>query len=197
MGTDRVNSKGPESNSDPPDGASAAPAKKRSFWRGLFKYWLLVLILTLATALQLAAVAYHRLHERAEPPRPSPEVALGTFHFEADKAEHGRTTRADFSLGVLLPDSADPTVHDRLADHKFRVQQDVEELLRKAHGGDFDDPTLQELKRQLVEQINQTLGSRAVSEVILTDVKLQRELPAKAPLGATAESGSPRENPAP
>ena len=197
MGTERANLKGPESESDPPAGASAAAAGKRSLWHGLAKYWLLMLILTLATALQGAGIVYHRLHERPDSPRPSPEVTLGAFHFEADKAEHGRTTRADFSLCVLLPDSADPTTYARLTAHKFRVQQDVEELLRKAHGGDFDDPTLQELKRQLLEQINQTVGSRAVSEVILTDVRLQRESQPKAPLGATAESGSPCETPAP
>ena len=68
----------------------------------------------------------------------------------------------------------DPLVKQRLAGRKYHVQQEVEELLRKAHSGDFEDPGLQELKRQLLEQINQALNLRAVAEIIITDLKLNR-----------------------
>ena len=113
---------------------------------------------------------------RQQAPSPS-EIDLGTFRFETERAEGGQTLHADFSLHVALQEAAERVARQKLSARKFRVQQDVEELLRKAHAGDFDDPALQELKRQLLEQIDQTLGLRAVSEVIITGLKLQREGP--------------------
>ncbi|MEX0866374.1 MAG: hypothetical protein WD030_03380, partial [Pirellulales bacterium] len=62
----------------------------------------------------------------------------------------------------------------RLEMHQYRVQQNVEELLRQAHGGDFSDPTLAELKRQMQEKINDTIAVRGISDVIITDLRLQR-----------------------
>ena len=188
MGTERASSKGPEATSDQTNETSDNPARGGTFWRTLGRNWLLIVIVMFTIAIQGATFAYHRLHERTESPRTSPEVPLGAFRFEADKVEGGRTTRADFSLAIALPETMEQAARDRLFTHKFRVQQDVEELLRKAHSGDFDDPTLQELKRQLLEQVNQTLGMRVASDVILTDLKLQREPAPKAPLTDTAKS---------
>jgi len=70
---------------------------------------------------------------------------------------------------------------------RFRVQQNVEELLRRAHGGDFDDPGLGELKRQLQERINERSG-RAIAEVIVTDLKLQHNGQDAGLVTGTAES---------
>ena len=124
-------------------------------------------------ALHGATFVYLRLQQRTEPP-PGPEVGLGAFHFEADRAEGGRIAQADFSLHVALLEPPDPAARCRLIAHTRHVQQAVEELLRKAHGGDFDDPGVHDLKRQLLEQINQALGTRTISEVMVTDLKLQR-----------------------
>lgn len=196
MGTERTSSKGPEETSDQASETST-PVSGSGFWRTLGRNWLLIVVVMFTIAIQATTFAYHRLHERTEPPRISPEVPLGAFRFEADKVEGGRTTRADFSLAIALPETMEQAARDRLFTHKFRVQQDVEELLRKAHSGDFDDPTLQELKRQLLEQVNQTLGMRVASDIILTDLKLQREPAPKAPVTDTAKSVPWREKPAP
>lgn len=192
MATDRGNSKTADSATGQDDnGSQSTPAGGgcKSFFA---KNWLLLVFMVLISLIQGGAVAYHRAHLPTffEPASTaSPEVALGAFHFEADKSEGGHATRADFSLYVTLVEPGERAARQRLAEHKFRVQQAVEELLRKAHGGDFDDPSLQDLKRQLHEQINQTVGMRAISDVILTDVKLVRNgSGAKAPIASTAES---------
>ena len=84
-----------------------------------------------------------------------------------------------------------------MAARKYHIQQDVEELLRKAHSGDFDDPGLTDLKRQLREQISQDIGVRAVSEIIVTDLKLSRSGPQglalahAGPLPVGEDSSSP------
>ncbi len=59
-------------------------------------------------------------------------------------------------------------------------------MLRKAHDGDFDDPSLRELKRQMQEQINQTLGMRAIAAVIMADLKLQGVRAAEPPMVTAA-----------
>ena len=70
-----------------------------------------------------------------------------------------------------------------------------EELLRRAHGGDFEDPGLQELKRQLQERINQALGIRAVADVIVTDLRLRRS-PRTGPSAASTAQSAPLDRPA-
>ena len=46
--------------------------------------------------------------------------------------------------------------------------------MRRAHGGDFEDPLLAGLKQKLQEHINQTLGIRVIDDVIITELKLER-----------------------
>jgi hypothetical protein len=82
-------------------------------------------------------------------------------------------------IGLLKVD--DRVARAKLAANKFRVQQDIEELLRQAGGEDFVDPLLTELKRQLQEQINATIGMRAIAQVIITDLSIDRA--AQQPLG--------------
>ncbi len=184
----------------PDDGESTSPtqtptASKTPLWaRFLTGKWLLIVV-GVSIVLHLAGLAYFRLCQHTEPP-PSAEIALGVFHFEADKSEGGGIGKADFSLHVALLEPVDPAARQRLAARKYHIQQDVEELLRKAHSGDFDDPGLTDLKRQLHEQINQAIGLRAVSEVIVTDLKLSRSQQSLAlahagPLPLGEESSTP------
>jgi flagellar basal body-associated protein FliL len=151
--------------------APAAPAKVAFYARFLTAKWLLIVV-GVSVVLHVAGLAYVRVRLHAEPPAAG-EIGLGTFHFEGDRNEGGSVCKADFALHISLLEPLDPAAQQRLAARKYHVQQDVEELLRKAHSGDFEDPGLSDLKRQVHEQINQTLGLRAVSEVIITDLKLQ------------------------
>jgi flagellar basal body-associated protein FliL len=167
--------KGPKASAEEqPEGAApSAPAAKAGFFSRIFtRKWLLVL-LGMSVTLNAASFAYYRLRQRPEQAPPG-ELGLGNFHFEADKSEGGRIAKADFSLHVALLEPVDPLAKQRLATRKYHIQQDVEELLRKAHSGDFEDPGLQEMKRQLLEQINQTIGLRTVAEIIITDLRLRR-----------------------
>ena len=59
-----------------------------------------------------------------------------------------------------------------MASHKYRVQGEIETLLRQAHRGDFDDPTLTELKQTIREQVNSVVGNRVVSDVIIANLKI-------------------------
>lgn len=76
-----------------------------------------------------------------------PEIPLGTFRYVAGPSKLGQTdeptvTSAEFSLYVTLADSAADGGVELIAARRFRVQQAVEQLLRQAHSGDFQDPSL-------------------------------------------------------
>jgi len=109
---------------------------------------------------------------KAEPP-PSPEIALGDFRCQTDCSQGGPALAATFSLHVVLLPHTDADARKRLATHKLRVRQDIEQLLRRAHRADFEDPDLAGLKRQIQAQVNQTLGLRSIAEVIVTDLRFQ------------------------
>jgi flagellar basal body-associated protein FliL len=159
--------------------AATAEAKKPgkvAWWRRfLTRKWLVILVVA-SIVVHGTGFAYFRLADRSPPVTTSPEVSLGLFRFEAGQNEIGRITRADFSLHIALLEQVDRAARGRLEAYRFRVQQGVEQLLRRAHGGDFEDPSLGELKRQLQEQINETLGMRAIADVIITDLKLQHSV---------------------
>lgn len=152
---------------------SQAPTGGPVSWRRLLTgKWIVVLVVA-SLIIHGIGFAYSRLAHRGAPPAGSPEVTLGAFRFEADQGEAGPVAGAEFSLHIALLEQVDRAARSRLEAHRFRVQQGVEELLRQAHGGDFDDPNLGELKRRLQEQINEILGMRAIADVIITDLKLQ------------------------
>ena len=161
---------------------------KVAWWRRLLtRKWLAILVLASLVAHGIG-FAYFRFTERRPPAITSPEVGLGTFRFEADDKQASRITNAEFSLHIALLEHVDGAARQRLDAYRFRVQQDVEELLRRAHGGDFDDPGLGELKRQLQERINETLGMRAIAEVIVTNLKLRHNNQDVGLVTGTAES---------
>jgi len=103
------------------------------------------------------------------------EISLGAFAFEANPAEQSMVAAAEFQLYIALIDDMGPQARQTLTQRQYRVKQNVEELLRQAHGGDFADPALGELKRQLQERINETLVMRAIADVIITDLRISRK----------------------
>ena len=104
----------------------------------------------------------------------TPEVQLGQFGFVSSQAQSNQVVRAEFAVHVALSEEVEQEGRERISQRKFRLQQDVEELLRGAHSGDFDDPLLRGLKQKLKERIDKTLGLRAVAYVIITSLKIER-----------------------
>jgi len=150
---------------------SKSPGRLAFLTRLLSLKWISIIV-GVTILIQGAVFACYQFSKGSSSIVPSREVSLGDFRFEAGREESGRITKAEFNLHIALLEHVDRDARARLGARKFRVQQDVEELLRKAHGGDFDDPNLGELKRQLQEQINDTLGLRAIADVIITDLQL-------------------------
>jgi flagellar basal body-associated protein FliL len=150
-----------------------------------FKRFLTVKVLVILVVVSLVAhgVGFawsHLLAGRDPSPEERTEISLGSYRFNADPSERGNVDAAEFSLYIALIEEVDRPSRQALARRQNRVKQDVEELLRQAHGGDFEDPSLGELKRQLQERINETLGLRAIADVIITDLEIHhKDRPAK------------------
>ena len=133
--------------------------------------WICVLVGTTVVAHGLLIVVHALTGSSTE--STEGEVSLGQFDFMNTVDQHDSVVKADFQLHVRLLDGIDKAARKLLSDRKYRVQQDVEELLRRAHGADFEDPSLSELKRQLQETVNQSLELRAVDEVIITELAIE------------------------
>ena len=154
-----------------PDSAPKRWLKRLSLKRFLTPRWLFAIIVV-SVAAHGAVFGFCRA-SRAIETENSLEITLGQFQFTADKSEESPVAKAGFRLHISLLKDIDAIARRRLEARRFTVQQNIEELLRQAHGGDFADPTLIELKRQLQEKINDTLSLRAIGEVIITDLSVE------------------------
>jgi hypothetical protein len=146
----------------------------RSFWSRLFSTQTLVLttaVLVIFHSVLLLLAGVDRFVNRN---REAMEVELGTYRYDSPTAGLPGSLELEFDLHVSLLEKCDRLGRHLLHNHKHRVRQSVEELLRKARDEDFHDPAFTDLKRQIQEGVNATLGERVVAEVILTNVAVQR-----------------------
>jgi flagellar basal body-associated protein FliL len=169
MSNDRKSSERSEKTESP----AAAPGRMQAYVAWLRQNWLISAILTLLIlhGVGLAVMFFRSPHAAG---RAGHEVSLGEFRFVGDHVPGSRLNEAKFKLHISLLSNVDSLGRWLLQTNRYRVQQDIEELLRKAHAGDFEDPSLADLKRQLQETINKTLGNRVIDEVIITDLLLDR-----------------------
>ena len=165
--------------SEPPQTAPAevsadAPGPR---WRSVLRqmatvHWIVLLIVLSVIVHGIGFVCY-RIGARGKGAVGEPEISLGEFQYRAAPGEHSPLTDATFDLYITLLDAPNLKAREQLAARRYRVEQDIEQLLRRAHAGDFDDPNVAELKRQIQEQINESLGMRVVADVIVTNLKLR------------------------
>lgn len=147
-----------------------------------------IVLLVLWTLLDVLGLAFFKVQNSPVEEVPSPEIALGDYQFRSDAGPRGAASAARFSLHVAFTPQMEHAAREQLALRKHRLQQDVEELLRRAQGTDFEDPRLRELKRQVQEQINETLGMRAVADVIITGLAIEPGDSARKPNAGTLSS---------
>ncbi|MEK6248314.1 MAG: flagellar basal body-associated FliL family protein, partial [Planctomycetales bacterium] len=162
---------------------------KLAFLKRLFSYRILAFFLLATVIFQGTLFGYYQFGGNSSGLGGTAEVSLGTFHFSSNETEEGRVSYAKFDIYIALLGQVDAVARQQLATRQFRLQQDIEELLRRTQSGDFDDPNLGELKRQLQERINTTLKIRAIDDVIITNltVKLNGQS-ADTPMTETPES---------
>ena len=136
------------------------------------------------TLLNALGFAYFKAQGRPVVELSSPEILLGDYKVRAGPCPPAPAIVVRFSLHIAFTPQLDQQGRARLAARKHRVEQDIEELLRRARRVDFDDPRLREIKRQIQEQVDETLGMQAVADVIITGLVVeQADRPAAKPAG--------------
>ena len=191
LGTKTMSGKPSKPETDSEAAAEAASPAKVSLWRRLFtKRWFAVLLVLSVVVHGLMLVCWPAA-VRSKLKTPS-EVELGEFRFH-NSEQKSRLATVQFKLHVSLLMGTESIGGSRLVEKKFLVQQGIEELLRQAHAGDFEDPTLSELKRQIQEKINEAVELRTVEEVIITQLETEERPPgpraAVTSFEAAAEAG--------
>ena len=177
----------PEIEKDsPPDADQPKRRRMAVFLEKLSTRKWLAIILGVSVVVHAIGFGFYKFRTKAPTVASGTEFSLGDFQFTSSLG--GQVAGARFSLHVALLEEVNQAARTQLASHAFRVQQDIEELLRCAHSEDFDDPVLAELKLQLQERINKTLGIRAIAEVIITDLEMDRAGEESATITETAES---------
>lgn len=176
------------------DAPAEAPAKPTRRLR-LLSIRALVILVVASVVIHGVGLTWYYFAQVRNGADDGKEIALGPYSYSADPVERSPIVSATFSLHIALIDDLARPARQALAQRQFRVKQDVEELLRQAHGGDFADPALGELKRRLQERINETLGIRAIADVIITDLEIDRKTPEANTPGETASAGVWRAGP--
>ena len=161
----------------PEEAAQSTPTSGTTKSKTSVSSYALPIALIVSILANLAGVFYFRSLAFQSRPVAAQEIPLGKYRFVAEEHEPGQVTEADFNLYIELVRQAEKPARRLLEARRQKVRQNVEELLRTAHGGDFNDPALKELKNQLQKRINETLEIRAVSDVIVTELELQRAEP--------------------
>ncbi|MHB8898609.1 MAG: hypothetical protein ACYC6Y_07670 [Thermoguttaceae bacterium] len=130
--------------------------------------------LAVSVLANLAGVFYFRTLAAADRPLAPQEIPLGDYRFVAEDCGPGQIQQAQFALHVELIRQSERAARGLIEARRQKLRQNLEELLRTAHSADFSDPALRELKGQFLKRINETLEIRAVAEIIVTDLKLER-----------------------
>ncbi len=154
--------------------------------------WVVVVVVA-SVAIHAGFVVYS--HWPAAPAaRPATEIPLGKYCFAMTSAAGSPLPKAEFSLYVTILSGLEEMGREKIDTHRFRIQQGVEQLLRKVHPGDFDDPTLGDLKNQLREVVDAAMQLRAVGDVVITDLRVTGGSPpaAGSPSSKTAHGAAPQ-----
>jgi len=153
--------------------AEATPARS-SRWGRLLTWRGVLCLIACGVMLQAAGLYLFVFRQPAAPADlaepETPEVTLGSFQYVDFRAGETHTPLVAFQLHIeFLPD-ADSKGRAQLARRRFKVRQGIEQLLRQVRADQFDDPMLADLKNQIHESINRSLGLRVVDEVMITDL---------------------------
>lgn len=102
------------------------------------------------------------------------EESLGSFEFKNPLTDGVVIKRAEFNVHVSLLEGMEMKARILLKSRALKIEQEIEQLLRRAKQADFEDPILAELKRQVQEIINGILGARVIEEILITDLILHK-----------------------
>jgi hypothetical protein len=176
----------PQQSIDSREAASLGSAGSRLVtWRRL------VAGLAILLLIDAAVIYWLRMRTRDETPVIAGEIAFGSFEFTRSSGEN-RVYRGQFDLFIRLSDRLDAREQKQFVREQARLQQAVEETIRRLRLADFTDLRLTRLKNRVQDCLNDELDFEAVEEVLVANFKIAafRTLPKPAQQSAATDDES-------
>jgi hypothetical protein len=126
---------------------------------------------TVSFLLEAAIIHWFCFRTPDETPVITGEIALGSFEFVRVSGDK-QLYRGQFDLFVNLCDRIDASRQKQFLRELPRLQQAVEETVRRLRLADFTDLRLSRLKTRVQDRLNDELGFDAVEEVLVANLKI-------------------------
>jgi hypothetical protein len=183
----------PSAESDEP--AEGSSGGSRRF--GIFSARWLIAAVAISFLLEAAIIYWFRGRTPSDAPLVAGEIPLGSFEFSRTGGANQKVYRGQFDLFVRLSDQLDASQQQQFLREQPRLQQVVEETVRRLRLADFTDYRLSRLKARVEERLNDELGFTVVSEVLIANFKISAFQPIRsaAPPSAAPSSDRPADAP--
>jgi len=146
----------------------------------LRRYWAAVVILMMVTV-HAAVIGYLRSRVAQVGEVVSTSVELGSFRFQS--ITKGSTVY-QFDLYAIVDPSRRHHAESRLTQMKMEIHEASEQMLRQADAQWLADPAQAQIRRRLMEVVQQHLNEALVQRVLITNW-LELPVQAVAPMTAT------------
>jgi hypothetical protein len=143
-----------------------------SEWTRLFSSRWLIGAVAISFLLEAAIIYWFRMRSPQEAAIIAEEIPLGSFEFSRSGGVDKQIYRGQFDLFVRLSDHLESSERQQFMREQPRLQQAVEEALRRLRLADFTDLRLSRLKTHVQERLNDELGFDAVAEVLVSNFKI-------------------------
>ncbi len=158
-------------------------------WSGLFSWRWLIAAVALLFLVEAAMIYWFRVRTPHDAPLITGEIALGSFEFARPGGDN-QIYRGQFDLFVRLADRLDTSQQQQFLREPQRLQQAVEETLRRLRLADFTELRLTRLKTRVQDRLNDELGFEAVEEVLVANFKMAARRVPQPPAQQSALPGA-------
>ena len=113
---------------------------------------------------------------------PTEEIEIGSFSYllQDTEAEEGKTIRVfEFDASVMLPQGRTNTdsLLSEIYQHKGRIEQLFEEVIRSATKEELQDPGLDRIRQQMKDGINEVTGKELIDDLQFSHFRHFNTLP--------------------
>lgn len=100
------------------------------------------------------------------------EVAMGDFSVSNTAAMRNVITHVNFKLTALTSSSQASSLESQIKWNEERFREAVNRTVRNANIDELYDPTLETIKRLILEETNRIFGRKVVVEILMNDIRV-------------------------
>lgn len=104
-----------------------------------------------------------------------PKLDLGVLEIKNLEPTRNQTSKVTFAMHLTFPPETDPAIVTALENWQHRLREQVIIAIRVAELGDYMDPQLLRLRKQILYRINRVLKGIQAQDVLLADFTFSTE----------------------